>query len=475
MMKNLSFYLNKISAYTESRVDVEKIVECQDKLGFTFPDEYLKFVRQYGYLEYEGRVILGVSDSEETMYDMTMDLREKVSSFPSNMIVIEALGIDNRFILLDDKGVVYEYDLVSLEKIYNSFETFVICDVLNAETEDIATRLIAICELLIEAYEYHKEWANHLYKRISKLYGPVMEICYQFEKKELDIIEKEIFQVEYQLLNNSLQTIQEFDSYTQKDYLLCYLDIASVLDEFDFSYVNKYIKYVVSNFKPLNQENGELQQKLLTLLISNDSKEEEKLMEETKQLENEGGEQVIPTPADDNAILEKLDALQQAMQGLQECFDAKIAQDTHKNGLFDNMHKELTRYQNGAMDKIVDTIALDIIQLVDTTKGHLRVYEKKEPNEENYKRLLRIVKGITEDLQDILYRQSIEAYRVEGHEVDVRRQKIIQTIPTDDQSKDNLVAVRAADGYEKDGKVLRPERIKIFKYSTEATNKSDEN
>lgn len=474
-MKNLSFYLNKISAYTESRVDVEKIVECQDKLGFTFPDEYLKFVRQYGYLEYEGRVILGVSDSEETMYDMTMDLREKVSSFPSNMIVIEALGIDNRFILLDDKGVVYEYDLVSLEKIYNSFETFVICDVLNAETEDIATRLIAICELLIEAYEYHKEWANHLYKRISKLYGPVMEICYQFEKKELDIIEKEIFQVEYQLLNNSLQTIQEFDSYTQKDYLLCYLDIASVLDEFDFSYVNKYIKYVVSNFKPLNQENGELQQKLLTLLISNDSKEEEKLMEETKQLENEGGEQVIPTPADDNAILEKLDALQQAMQGLQECFDAKIAQDTHKNGLFDNMHKELTRYQNGAMDKIVDTIALDIIQLVDTTKGHLRVYEKKEPNEENYKRLLRIVKGITEDLQDILYRQSIEAYRVEGHEVDVRRQKIIQTIPTDDQSKDNLVAVRAADGYEKDGKVLRPERIKIFKYSTEATNKSDEN
>ncbi len=474
-MKDLSFYLNKISAYTESGVDFEKIEEYQDKLGFAFPDEYLNFVRRYGYLEYEGRVILGVSDSEETTYDVTTDLREKVSSFPSNMIVIEALGIDNRFILLDDKGVVYEYDLVSLKKIYSSFETFVICDILNAEMEDIATRLIAVCELLIEAYDYHKEWANHLYKRISKLYGPVMEICYQFENKELDIIEKEIFQVEYRLLNNSLQTVQEFDHYTQKDYLLCYLDIASVLNGFDFSYVNKYIKYVVSNINPSNQENNELQQKLLAILIFNDSKEEEKLMEETKQLENEGGEKVIPTPSDDNAVLEKLEVLQQAMQALQECFDSKIATDAHKNGLFDNMHKELTRYQNGAMDKIVDTIALDIIQLVDTTKGHLRVYEKKEPNEENYKRLLRIIKGVTEDLQDILYRQSIEAYRVEGHEVDVRRQKIIQTIPTDDQSKDNLVAVRAADGYEKDGKVLRPERIKIFKYSTEATNNSDEN
>lgn len=172
-------------------------------------------------------------------------------------------------------------------------------------------------------------------------------------------------------------------------------------------------------------------------------------------------------------LLEKLDALQQAVAGLQQSFDDKIAEDAHKNGLFDNMHRELTKFQNGAMDKIVDTMALDIIQLVDTTKGHIRVYEKKEPTEDNYKRLLRIVKGIAEDLQDILYRQNIESYRVEGHQVDVRRQKIIQTMPTDDQSKDNLVAVRAADGYEKDGKVLRPERIKIFKYSPDATESTD--
>lgn len=112
----------------------------------------------------------------------------------------------------------------------------------------------------------------------------------------------------------------------------------------------------------------------------------------------------------------------------------------------------------------LDTIALDIIQLVDSTKGHVRVYEKKEPTEENYKKLLRIVKGIAEDLEDILYRQNIESYRVAGHEVDVRRQKIIQTIPTDDKARDNLVAVRVADGYTEGDKILRPERIKIFKY-----------
>lgn len=95
------------------------------------------------------------------------------------------------------------------------------------------------------------------------------------------------------------------------------------------------------------------------------------------------------TPAEQTALLEKLDAVQQALAALQQTFDDKIAEDTHKNGLFDNMHRELVRYQNGALDKIVDTIALDIIQLVDSTKGHVRVYEKKEPTEENYKKLLK--------------------------------------------------------------------------------------
>lgn len=208
-------------------------------------------------------------------------------------------------------------------------------------------------------------------------------------------------------------------------------------------------------------------------------------MDEKTQVQEEGVEQVQleeteqtqqSTPESSTIqteLLGKLEAIQEALADLQQTFDDKIAEDTYKNGLFDNMHRELIRYQNGAMDKIVDTMALDIIQLVDTTKGHVRVYEKKEPTEDNYKRLLRIVKGIAEDLQDILYRQNIEAYRVEGHEVDVRRQKIIQTVPTDDQSKDNLVAVRAADGYEKDGKVLRPERIKIFKYSPVTTDKTE--
>ena len=168
----------------------------------------------------------------------------------------------------------------------------------------------------------------------------------------------------------------------------------------------------------------------------------------------------LPPPEPDD----RLAALQKTVDGLRQMFEDKIAEDAHKNALFDNMHRELTRYQNGVMDKIVETMALDVIQLTDDVQKKCRIYEKKEPVEENYARLLKALKGVAEDLQDILYRQGIESYRVEGHQVDVRRQKILQTVETDNPDRDNLVAARMADGYEKDGKVLRPERIKIFKF-----------
>lgn len=186
------------------------------------------------------------------------------------------------------------------------------------------------------------------------------------------------------------------------------------------------------------------------VVSSNETNQEDKMQQNEEKIGDEDNSM--------NAVIEKLEQLQKS-------FDDKIAEDEHKNKLFDNMHKELTAYQNGAFDKVINAMAMDIIQLVDSIKKSAKIYEKKEPIEENYKKLLRIVKGLGQDLEDILYRQSIEPYSVSGKEVDVKRQKIIQIIDTEDQSKDNTIATRTAVGYEKEGKILRPERIKIYKYN----------
>lgn len=162
----------------------------------------------------------------------------------------------------------------------------------------------------------------------------------------------------------------------------------------------------------------------------------------------------------------QLEQLLAAVGALQEQFAEKIAVDAHKNTLFDKMHEELVRYQNGVLDRLVESMALDIIQMVDFTKRCLHDYEE-EVTEDSYQGLLDVVKGIIKDLNDVLYRQGIESYQVVGEEVDARRQKILQTVETDEQARHNLVAVRVAEGYEKDGRIIRPERIKIYKYSPE--------
>ncbi|NLO38238.1 MAG: nucleotide exchange factor GrpE [Ruminiclostridium sp.] len=157
--------------------------------------------------------------------------------------------------------------------------------------------------------------------------------------------------------------------------------------------------------------------------------------------------------------------IERKLDALQSSFDESIKYDKYKDELFDNLHKELTKYKNSYFDKAVDTMAMDIIRLIDTTKKTADLYQSKEYSEDNYKRILSLFEGMVEDLQDVLYRQNIESYSVPGNEVDVRQQKIISTQETTDESLHNKVATRLAVGYEKNGSVLRPERVSIYKFT----------
>ncbi len=161
----------------------------------------------------------------------------------------------------------------------------------------------------------------------------------------------------------------------------------------------------------------------------------------------------------------RIDQILTALTHLQETFDTKIAVDKVQNQRFDNMHRELTKYQNGALDKLISSMANDIILTLDDMKKIIDQYSGMEASAEVCGKLLKQFTWIFEELQDVLYRQDIEAYTVPGDDVDVRRQKIVGTVPTDDESKNNKVAQRVADGYEKDGKTFRPERIRVYKYA----------
>lgn len=158
------------------------------------------------------------------------------------------------------------------------------------------------------------------------------------------------------------------------------------------------------------------------------------------------------------------------LQRLVNGFHEKIKEDTHKQALFDEMHAELQEYKNGMLDQLTLSIELDVIKMIDDVERSVAAFTGKAGTPENYSRLFAILAGVSTDLEDLLYRHGVEPYRVDGDKVDVQRQKVLATAPTADASLDKKVAKRLARGWEKQGKIVRPERVSAYLYS-ESTSK----
>ena len=190
---------------------------------------------------------------------------------------------------------------------------------------------------------------------------------------------------------------------------------------------------------------------------------------EEKEWDEEFDENEEPSAID--SLLENSETLLEQVSALNKKFDQKIKTDMHKAEMFDNMHKELTQYKNGLITQVINNILIDIIQIIDINDKNISLFENQDYSEENYEKIIRILKGISEDLTDVLYRQSVEPYTLD--EIDVKRQKILQVIPTNDISLDRTIAKKIVPGYEKDGKIIRPERISIYKYKESEENPNE--
>lgn len=202
---------------------------------------------------------------------------------------------------------------------------------------------------------------------------------------------------------------------------------------------------------------------------NSDFLEEVQEPEEKEWDEEEFNEPEEPSIID--SLLQNSENLLEQVSALNKKFDQKIKTDMHKAEMFDNMHKELTQYKNGLITQVINNILIDIIQIIDINDKNISLFENQDYSEENYEKIIKILKGISEDLTDVLYRQSVEPYTLD--EIDVKRQKILQVIPTNDISLDRTIAKKIVPGYEKDGKIIRPERISIYKYKESEENPNE--
>lgn len=103
----------------------EAVKSAELKLNFKFPKEYVEFLISYGAMSIKDHEIFGIAPS--THIDVmcnTLEERERYNVL-SSYIVVENLAFDGLLITMDEKGLIYEFNNESFEKISDSFEQYI--------------------------------------------------------------------------------------------------------------------------------------------------------------------------------------------------------------------------------------------------------------------------------------------------------------------------------------------------------------
>ncbi len=172
---------------------------------------------------------------------------------------------------------------------------------------------------------------------------------------------------------------------------------------------------------------------------------------------------------DTTEIIEHLDGLKGLMETLNSDFARKLRYDAAKQEIIDRQHTELERFRREESAKLSKAIIMDVIEEIDSAEKNEKFYEPLECNEENFAKLKKLVLRVSEDLRDLLERHDIFAYRsTPGSAFDAKRQRVLKTIPTEQQELHKQIQESIRWGFEKDDKVIRPEQVAVYSYQAPA-------
>jgi molecular chaperone GrpE len=167
-----------------------------------------------------------------------------------------------------------------------------------------------------------------------------------------------------------------------------------------------------------------------------------------------------PDPALD-AIATLGEGLNRKLDALQTLFDREIRAEATREKVVDRLHAELQEYKQGLLLGILKPVFVDLIQLHDDIG---KMVAAQVGAEGEVARLLDMMSGFQQGIEDILYRQGVEPFALEGDAFDPRRQRALSTVPTDDPDCNKRVAARLRKGFQAGDKLIRPEMVTVYSY-----------
>ncbi len=158
------------------------------------------------------------------------------------------------------------------------------------------------------------------------------------------------------------------------------------------------------------------------------------------------------------------DQLGRRLDMLQTTFERELRAEATRERVVDRLHAELQDYKQDFLLKVQRPIFIDLIQLHDDIGKMIDVRAPTGGDNERPADLRGILEPIQTAIEDILYRQGVEPFAVEGTEFDPRKQRAVSTQVTDDLSLNKRVAARLRKGFNSGDKLIRPEIVTVFTF-----------
>ncbi len=85
----------------------------------------------------------------------------------------------------------------------------------------------------------------------------------------------------------------------------------------------------------------------------------------------------------------RLEQIQNQMDHLQQEFQSKLKYDAHKDKMIDNLHKELQEYKGDILKKYLQSMVMDIIQMIDNIRKLINHYHSQDSSESDPVKMLK--------------------------------------------------------------------------------------
>jgi molecular chaperone GrpE len=163
-----------------------------------------------------------------------------------------------------------------------------------------------------------------------------------------------------------------------------------------------------------------------------------------------------------DALKELGEDMARRLELLRAMFERESRAEATRERVIDRLHAELQEYKQDLLLKVQRPIFVDLIQLHDDIGKMIEARVSSGSDPEQPAPVRGLLESIQTAIDDILYRQGVEPFTLEGTDFDPRKQRVIATLPTDDPALNKTIAARVRKGFQAGEKLIRPEIVTVY-------------